>query len=124
MGYIDCTHEQFRDFTTNEIFVTCFCYCGTCFDYERFASDGNGCVCTDCFCREDDDKRCRSTVRVDYDDDLAIKIKKKAPRKPVETVIRDLPEKPGKTGTCRTCKQPTYRKGDRGRFPVLCEDCK
>jgi hypothetical protein len=43
---------------------------------------------------------------------------------PVENVIGDLPEQPGKTGSCRKCKGPTYRKGNRGRFPVLCEGCK
>jgi hypothetical protein len=44
--------------------------------------------------------------------------------KPIETVVSDLPEHPGKTGTCRECGSPTYRKGTRGRFPSLCTECK
>ncbi len=105
----DCDHEQYLDVYTNKIFMTCFCYCSKCYSQDSFINEGNGCIDTDCFCRNPEMPP--SAIRITNN------ILK-------EDVVADLPENPGKTGTCRKCKAPTYRKGDRGRFPVLCEGCK
>lgn len=105
----ECDHEQYLDYYANKIFMTCFCYCPDCYDQSLFISEGNGCIDEECFCR--DPAMPPSAIR------LTDNIKQ-------EDVVADLPESPGKTGTCRVCKEPTYRNGDRGRFPVLCTDCK
>ena len=117
-----CDHEYFRDLLNNEIFLTCFCYCGNCWDIVLLRKEGNGCTCDECFCRRLPNSDCRTTTTIQLPE-TSVKLPQ-GRGKPIETVVKDLPEHPGKTGTCRECKGPTYRKGDRGRFPVLCEDCK
>src|SRR5690606_19675553 len=114
-----CDHEYFRDILNNEIFLTCFCFCGTCYEHANYIREGNGCICEECFCRDLPNDDCRAVSSI-----LAQEVGEHLPYfngQPVENVIKDLPEKPGKTGTCRECKGPTYRKGSRGRFAVLCE---
>lgn len=117
-----CDHEYFRDLMDNTIFLTCFCFCGVCYDHTYYVREGNGCICDECFCRQLPNEDCRATTAL-----MVPETAEHLPQlnaQPIENVVKDLPEKPGKTGTCRECKAPTYRKGDRGRFPVLCEDCK
>lgn len=118
-----CDHEYFRDFSLNTIFMTCFCFCGNCYDHTLLLREGNGCIDDECFCRTIPNGDCRSTTAAHVYDTGAVKLPQ-AGGKPIEPVVSDLPEHPGKTGTCRECKGPTYRKGDRGRFPVVCENCK
>ena len=105
----DCDHEDYYDMWTGTVFMTCFCFCHKCYDQTLFVSEGNGCIDPDCFCR---DPAMPPT---------ALKITQNIKQ---EDVVADLPENPGKTGTCKKCKGPTFRNGDRGRFPVLCKDCK
>jgi hypothetical protein len=117
-----CDHETFRDLLNNEIFITCYCFCGHCYDHVLLMSEGNGCTCEECFCRRLPNADCRATT--------ALMVPETAEHLPllnaipVENVVKDLPEHPGKTGTCRKCRAATYRKGTRGRFPVLCDSCK
>lgn len=117
-----CDHEWFTDILTNKMFMTCFCYCGLCYDHTLLIREGNGCIDDDCFCRELPNDNCRAVTALQVPE-TAVHIPQ-INAQPVENVLKDLPEKPGKTGTCRQCKSPTYRKGTRGRFPVLCEGCK
>lgn len=120
---MECDHEWFHDPYTRELFMTCYCFCGMCYDQMLWTSEGNGCICDDCFCRQiPENSDCRTTT-VLFMPETVVKIASSG-SKPIEPVVHDLPEKPGKTGTCRECKGPTYRKGTRGRFPTLCEDCR
>src|ERR1043165_5715471 len=107
-----CDHEWYRDILANEIFLTCFCYCGTCYDHVSFVSEGNGCICDDCFCRKQPNGDCRSVTAAHIYDTGAEKLPS-IDAKSVENIVKDLPEKPGKTGTCKKCKAPTYRNGNR-----------
>lgn len=109
-------HDQMRDPHTRQIFVQCYCFC-----YECFSLRDNGeseCVCPECFCREVSLSKRR--LPSEYYRDHA-----EAPKRPVQNIVRDLPEEiPTKSGTCRTCGEPTQRNGNRGRFPVTCKGCK
>lgn len=118
-----CDHEWFRDILRNEIFMTCYCYCGECYDHASLVLEGNGCIDSHCFCRNQPNDNCRAATAAHIYDSGAEKLPQ-LDAKPVKTIIKDLPENPGKTGTCRKCKAPTFRHGTRGRFPVLCEGCK
>lgn len=108
-------HAQSRDHHANRIFTTCYCFCEECYSEPRRQTEGNGCICEECFCR--DPEYLTPWVVIEPVEPARTVTK-------VENVVKDLPESPGKTGTCRTCKGPTFRKGDRGRFPVMCEGCK
>ncbi len=120
----ECDHEWFWDHHGGgKRFMTCFCYCGLCYDNTLRLTEGNGCIDEDCFCRNQPNEDCRSYTAAHIYDTGAIKLSQGG-GKPIEPVVHDLPENPGKTGTCRVCKGPTYRKGDRGRFPVMCDTCK
>jgi len=121
-----CDHEQYRDHRTGVIFLSCFCFCGLCYDQSRMIQEGNGCICDECFCNElPINVDCRGGQANLMLPESVTKLPKIG-GKPVETVVSDLPEQPGKTGTCRTCGAPTYRKegATKGRFPSLCEGCK
>ncbi len=118
-----CDHEWYLDIRTRVRFMTCYCYCGNCYDHVLLLREGNGCIDDNCFCRQQPNGDCRATTAAHIYDSEAEKLPN-LDSKPVEVVIKDLPENPGKTGTCRECKGPTYRNGTRGRFPTTCEGCK
>lgn len=101
---MDHDHDQFPDpMNPKRILLACSCFCDTCYSEEQRAERGQGCVCKDCFCGNP------------------------GPLSPLyyaekpEPVTRTADEPHGE---CRKCKAKTYRKGSRGRFPVLCEACK
>lgn len=123
MSDINCDHEQYRDLYTNEVSMTCFCFCGLCYDHTLLIREGNGCIDDDCFCRKPPNGNCRAGATNLQLPDTVEKVTQ-FDREPVEKVLIDMPEKPGKTGTCRECKGPTTRNGNRGRFPILCGSCK
>jgi hypothetical protein len=112
-------HDQARDHYTQQIFITCYCYCDECFSATIRVGGGNGCICPECFCREVSLSKRRLPSQ--YYRDPA-----EAPKRHVENIVKGLPETiPGsKSGVCRTCGKPTFRQGSRGRFPVLCKGCK
>ena len=57
-----CDHEYFRDLMDNTIFLTCFCFCGVCYDHTYYVREGNGCICDECFCRQLPNEDCRATT--------------------------------------------------------------
>lgn len=116
-------HHPFRDPHTNRIVVACDCMCVRCFDGSLTESTGKGCICLDCLCMEQE----TSSPRLAAEYYQKIEKPGKAKVRRVENIVKDLPETidiPAKTGTCRECGKPTYRRGTRGRFPVLCQECK
>jgi hypothetical protein len=116
-----CDHKHLYDIFSKQHIWVCYCFCGNCYDQTLLVKEGSACVCDECFCRT---LTLHVNCRAETELMTPVSAIAVGNRKPVETVIKDLPEKPGKTGTCKKCKAPTYRKGDRGRFPTLCEDCK
>lgn len=98
-------HTQFPDpMNPKRILLSCTCFCETCYSEEQRSVRGQGCICKDCFC--DDPGPLHPLYYAD---------------KPTTAIVRKDDEPHGE---CRKCGVNTYRKGTRGRFPVLCEACK
>lgn len=122
MALVVCDHQHFMDLNNGKMFMACFCFCDQCWDQVAFVTEGSGCIDADCYCRNLEGE-CRTAVATHVYDNNHVYLPS-IDDKPVTQVVSDLPEQPGKTGTCRVCKEPTYRKGTRGRFPVLCDEHK
>lgn len=107
-------HDSFRDVHTNSIKIACNCFCPDCYSEEERARVGQGCLCPDCVCQETGVKKLAAAY---YREEVETKTKT---RKIVDVPLPDEV----KTGTCKQCGKATFRNGNRGRFPVLCQECK